>query len=217
MCESATWLVCYDGIVKRRAAAADRNKDPILEALREILPTSGTVLEIASGTGQHAAYFASALPALKWQPSDTDPSALASIAAHRSESGLANLEAPLSVDASSNAWPIEHAEAVVCINMIHIAPWAVCLGLIRGAARILPGRGPLVLYGPFSIDGDFTAPSNVAFDQRLRGENPEWGVRELRDVEAAAQRSGLTLERIVPRPANNHIVVFRRSGDAYQA
>jgi SAM-dependent methyltransferase len=195
--------------MKRIAPAAERNKMAIAEVLAEVLPPSGLVLEVASGTGQHAAFFAARFPDLLWQPSDRDDAALASIAAHREEAALPNLRAPLRIDAAAD-WPLASADAVVCINMIHIAPWAACLGLLRGARRVLPGGAPLVLYGPYAIDGDFTAPSNVAFDRQLRDENPEWGVRELRDVEKAAAGEGLHLERYVPRPANNHVVVFRR-------
>jgi cyclopropane fatty-acyl-phospholipid synthase-like methyltransferase len=196
--------------MKRLAPAAERNKQAIAEVLAEVLPPAGVVLEIASGSGQHSAFFARAFPALTWQPSDLDAEALASIEEYRVEAGLSNLRSPVRLDAASDQWPAGQIDAVMCINMIHIAPWAACLGLLRGAARILPAGGPLVLYGPYSIDGDFTAPSNIAFDQRLRGENPEWGVRELRDIERAAALVGLALDRCVPRPANNHVVVFRR-------
>jgi hypothetical protein len=180
--------------------------------LAEVLPAAGVVLEIASGSGQHAAHFAATFPALVWQPSDVADSALGSIAAYRAEARLANLAAPLRLDVTGVDWPISEAAAIVCINMIHIAPFTACLGLVRGAARILPSGAPLVLYGPYVIDGDFIAASNVAFDRRLREENPEWGVRELRDVERAARAAGFELERVVPRPANNQVVVFRRSG-----
>jgi hypothetical protein len=196
--------------MKRVAPAAERNRAAIAEVLREVLPPAGLVLEIASGSGQHALFFAREFPALTWQPSDPDEAARASIAAYRDEAGLPNLQAPLRLDAAEDHWPIAHADALVCINMIHIAPWSACLGLLRGAARVLPASAPLVLYGPFVIDGDFIADSNVAFDQRLRGENPQWGVRELREVERAAGEVGLRLDRCVARPANNQVVVFRR-------
>jgi hypothetical protein len=198
--------------MKRMAPAAERNKEAIAEVLAEVLPPSGVVLEVASGSGQHAVFFARRFPALTWQPSDLDPAALASIAAHRDEAALPNLEPPLTLDASSEHWPAVAVAAVVSINMIHIAPWAACLGLLRGAGRLLPAGAPLVLYGPFAIDGDFIAPSNVHFDQRLRAEDPRWGVRELRDVQRAAEGAGLGLDRVVPRPANNQVVVFRAGG-----
>jgi SAM-dependent methyltransferase len=194
--------------MKRVAPAADRNKEPIAEVLAEVLPPAGLVLEVASGSGQHAAFLAGRFPGCTFQPSDRDPDALASIAAYAAEVALPNLRPPLPLDAAADDWPVSRADVVLCINMIHIAPWAACLGLLRGAARILPPGAPLVLYGPYAIDGALPAPSNVAFDQRLRGEDPAWGVRELREVERAA--AGLTLERVVPRPANNHLVVFRR-------
>ena len=197
--------------MKRHAPAADRNRESILEVLREVLPSTGVVLEIASGSGQHAAFFAGALPDLRWQPSDVAPAALESIEAYRVEANLENLMLPVRIDAEDETWPVQGVVAVLSINMIHIAPWTACLGLLKGASRLLSGGAPLVLYGPFVIDGDFIAPSNVAFDRRLRDENPEWGVRELRDVEHAASERGLELDRVVPRPANNQVVVFRKA------
>jgi SAM-dependent methyltransferase len=197
---------------KRTAPAAERNREPIAEVLATVLPPAGLVLEVASGTGQHAAFLAGRFPGCTFQPSDLDDGNLASVAAWRAEADLPNLLPAVRLDAASDDWPVTSAAAVLCINMIHIAPWAACLGLLRGSARILPPGGPLVLYGPYSIDGDFTAPSNVAFDQRLREEDPRWGVRELREIERAAGAVGLALERVVPRPANNHVVVFRLSG-----
>jgi hypothetical protein len=197
--------------MKRVAPAAERNKAPIAEVLAEVLPAAGVALEIASGSGQHAAFFAAAFPSLTWQPSDLDPDNLASIEAYVGEAGLPNLRPPIRLDAAADDWPVVRVDAVVCINMIHISPWSACLGLLRGAGRVLPQGHPLVLYGPFAIDGDYTAASNVAFDQRLRQENAAWGVRELREVERAGLDAGLALERVVPRPANNHVVVFRRS------
>ena len=195
--------------MKLFAAAPERNQGPILEVLRSTLPAPGTAFEVASGTGQHAVHFARGLPHVDWQPSDVDPRAVASIAAHRAEAGLPNLLAPIIFDVTVDTLPNNAFVAIVCINMIHIAPFDACLGLLRCAGALLPAA-LLVLYGPFSIDGDFTAPSNVAFHRRLQSENPSWGVRELRDVERAAAGFGLELERIVARPANNHVVVFRR-------
>jgi len=195
---------------KRVAPAAERNKEAILEVLREVLPPRGLVLEVASGSGQHAAFFADALSTLIWQPSDADEGALASIRAYCAEAALDNLRLPVLLDASATSWPIDRADSVVSINMIHIAPWAACLGLLAGGARILPPEAPLVLYGPFAIDGDFIAPSNVDFDRRLRSENAAWGVRELRDVERVAEEHGFRLDRAIARPANNQVVVFRR-------
>ncbi len=198
---------------KKTAPAAERNKEPILEILRDVLPLRGLVLEVASGSGQHAVFFARALPQVIWQPSDADPGALESIAAYCQEANLPNLLLPILLDASAATWPIEHASAIVSINMIHIAPFSACLGLLEGGARILPEDAPLVLYGPFIIDGDFVAPSNVEFDRRLRSENAAWGVRELREVERAAIARGFRLDRVIARPANNQVVVFRRNAD----
>ena len=199
---------------KRVAAAAERNKEPILEILREVLPAQGIVLEVGSGSGQHAVFFARAMANLLWQPSDADEGALASIRTYREEAALANLRSPVLLDASAPSWPIERADSVVSINMIHIAPWAACLGLLEGSARVLLPEAPLVLYGPFAIDGDFIAPSNVEFDRRLRSENAAWGVRELRDVERDAQERGFRLDRVIARPANNQVVVLRRCAAA---
>jgi SAM-dependent methyltransferase len=201
-------------MTKRVAPAAERNKEAILEILREVLPSQGLVLEVGSGSGQHAVFFARALTHLTWQPSDADLAALESIRAYAEEARLTNLKSPLLLDAAAAAWPIEHADAVVSINMIHIAPWEACLGLFERSAGILGRGAPLVLYGPFAIDGDYIAPSNIEFDRRLRGEDASWGVRELYDVERAATPRGFRLERVVARPANNQVVVFRRSDRA---
>ena len=196
--------------MKGYAPATERNRSPILEVLSRVLPHEGLVLEIASGTGEHAGFFAKNLPRIRWQPSDVGASAVASIAAWRAESGAENLLAPLQIDVTEDAWGVPSADAVVCINMIHIAPWAACEGLLRGASRILPPRGVLYLYGPFRFDGAFLAPSNEVFDASLRARDPSWGVRDLGDVTALASRFGLTREEVAPMPANNHSVVFRR-------
>jgi SAM-dependent methyltransferase len=194
----------------RQAPAAERNKDAILDVLRQVLPDRGLVLEIASGTGQHAVHFASALAALSWQPSDPDPANRESIAAYVSASGLQNVAQPIVLDTQDPRWPIHRADAVVCINMIHVAPWAAAEGLVRGAARLLGESRPLVLYGPFMRGGQHTAPSNADFDASLKRRDAEWGVRDLDDVTALAQRHGFELERVVAMPANNLTVVFRR-------
>ncbi|NRD58804.1 DUF938 domain-containing protein [Corallococcus sp. AB030] len=196
--------------MKRHAPATERNREPLLAILREVLPTEGTLLEVASGTGQHAAFFAKAFPGLNWQPTDGDPSSLESIDAWRVEEGLANVLPARLLDASSDAWPVEHADAVLCVNMIHISPWAACQGLMRGAARVLRPGGRLVLYGPYFVEGKETAPSNLAFDESLRARDPSWGVRELGAVTAEAARHGLQRERVVEMPSNNLTVVFRR-------
>jgi len=193
------------------APAATRNRGPILAVLQHALPRQGLVLEIASGSGEHAAFFAAGLPHLTWQPSDPDPRARDSIAAFGAASGLANLLAPLALDAAVSPWPVASAAAVVCINMIHIAPWSACAGLIAGAGRILGEGGVLYLYGPFREDGRHTAPSNAAFDADLRGHDRRWGVRDLGDVAALAQRHGLAHIETLAMPANNRSVVFRRT------
>ena len=193
------------------APAVARNRDPILAVLREVLAAPGTVLEIASGSGEHAVHFASALAHLTWQPTDPDEQARRSIAAHAAQARLPNLLPPLELDAAAAAWPVTQADAIVSINMIHIAPWRAAEGLIAGAARLLPPGGPLYLYGPFREHGRHTAPSNAAFDESLKARDPAWGVRDLDEVVALASRHGLALSRTVAMPANNLSVVFRRN------
>jgi hypothetical protein len=169
------------------------------------------VLEIASGAGQHAVYFAERLPEQLWQPTDPDPEALASIEAWRSEAKLSNVRPPIRLDVTADDWGPITPDAIVCINMIHIAPWAACEGLMRGAGRLLALGAPLYLYGPFRFKGGFTAPSNEAFDASLRASDPSWGVRDLDDVTALAASHGLEREAVIPMPANNHSVIFRRA------
>jgi cyclopropane fatty-acyl-phospholipid synthase-like methyltransferase len=193
------------------APAVARNREPILAALRDVLPATGTVLEIASGTGEHAVHFAAALPHLTWQPTDPDAQARASIAAHAAQAGLANLLPALALDASAPIWPVTRADAIVSINMIHIAPWRAAQGLMTGAARVLPAGAPLYLYGPFRARGQHTAPSNAAFDEGLKARDPEWGVRDLDEVTVLAREHGFSLQRTVAMPANNLSVVFRRN------
>jgi hypothetical protein len=192
------------------APAAERNAAPILEVLRGALPASGTVLEIASGTGQHAVHFAAALPGITWQPSDADPRARASISAWRAHTGLANLREPLDLDVRREPWPIDEVNAIVCINMIHIAPWEAAQALMKGAGARVAAGGALVLYGPYRRGGAHTAPSNEAFDADLRARDPSWGVRNMEDVEALAQTQGFICEARVAMPANNFSVVFRK-------
>src|SRR6202142_3638792 len=172
------------------AAATERNRDPILEVLRGVLPLTGLVLEIASGTGQHVAYFARALPALRWQPSDASSSHLESIRAWSAASGANNIASPLVLDVDRVPWPIAHADAVMSINMIHIAPWSAAEALFQGAARLLPVAGVLYIYGPFKRGGRHTAPSNQGFDERLRGEDPRWGVRDVDELAVLASSNG---------------------------
>lgn len=193
------------------APAVARNRDAILAVLLEHLPTEGLVLEVASGSGEHAAYLAAALPGLRWQPTDPDPRARASVAAHARAAGLLNLLDPLDLDAASANWPVARADAVVAVNMVHIAPWAATLGLLAGAARILPAGGLLYLYGPYTEGGRHTAPSNTAFDASLRARDPAWGVRDVEDVVRAASPHGLGLARQIAMPANNFSLLFRRA------
>lgn len=191
------------------APAVARNRDAILVVLREHLPASGLVLEVASGSGEHAVHFAAALPSLRWQPTDPAPRNRASIAAHARAAGLPNLLAPLDLDASAMAWPVARAEAVVAINMVHIAPWSATMGLLAGAAKVLSESGLLYLYGPYRREGRHTAPSNASFDADLRVRDPSWGVRDVEDVVRAALPHELRLEHQVAMPANNLSLLFR--------
>lgn len=195
----------------RSSPAVARNRDPIFEVLAARLPASGLVLEIAAGTGEHAATFAPRLPNLLWRPSDPDPAALASIAAWREVSGAGNLLEPVVLDASDpGSWPVGAVDAIVCINMIHISPWAATEGLIAGAAARLPAGGLLYLYGPYLEDEVPTAPSNLAFDASLKDRNPAWGLRRLETVRDLAADRGLDLAERIAMPANNLSLVFRR-------
>ncbi|UPG71932.1 class I SAM-dependent methyltransferase [Roseomonas gilardii subsp. gilardii] len=196
---------------RRHAPAAERNRDPILAVLRRHLPAEGLVLEVASGTGQHAVHFAAALPGLVFQPSDPDSSARASIDAWAAASGLPNLRPALDLDAGAEDWPALSPVAVLCINMIHISPWAATRGLLAGSARVLPAGGVLLLYGPYRRDDVETAPSNEEFDRSLRRRNPAWGLRRLEDVTAEAARHGFRRQEVVEMPANNLCVVFRHA------
>jgi hypothetical protein len=183
---------------------------PILEVLRPLLPARGLVLEIASGSGEHVVAFARALPNLVWQPSDPSPEARASIASWLAAEALPNIRAPLDLDVVRASWPIDAADAILCINMIHISPWRATEGLMRGAAALLPPGGLLYLYGPYFQRDVPTAPSNMAFNADLRMRDPDWGLRELDAVEECASSHGLWLEQAVAMPANNLSVVFRR-------
>ncbi len=199
--------------IRRSAPAALRNREPIAEVLRDWLPKNGLVLEVASGSGEHAVHFAKTFPHLEWQPSDTHPAALASIRAWRESAGLPNLREPLVIDASKADWPIGRADALLSINMVHISPWASALGLLDGAARILPAGAPLILYGPWLKDDIESAPSNLDFDADLKRRDPEWGLRRVEDFAAAATQRGLGLEQTRTMPANNLMLLMRASGD----
>jgi hypothetical protein len=209
MSDPTPWIVADDtGAIRKHAPHTLRNRDAILAVLRDVLPETGLVLEIASGSGEHAAHFASALPGIAWQPSDPDASARESIAAWTAEAD--NVCAPIDLDAAAAGWPIERVDAVVCINMIHIAPWPACEGLMAGAGRILPPGAPLILYGPFRRTSVPTAPSNEAFDASLKDRDPAWGLRDLDVVTVLAADHGLRFDRLVEMPANNLSVIYRR-------
>ena len=195
---------------RRSAPAAQRNREPIAEVLSDWLPLSGLVLEIASGSGEHAVYFAERFPALEWQPSDVHPAALQSIEAWRSAAVLPNLRAPMVIDAASPDWPIQRADAVLSINMVHISPWESALGLIEGAARLLGSAAPLILYGPWLSDRLPTAPSNLEFDADLKRRDPEWGLRSVEKFADAAAAKGLEPVETRPMPANNLMLLLRR-------
>ena len=195
---------------RRFAPAVARNKDAITEVLVRHLPATGLVLEIASGSGEHALHFAAHFPALSFQPTDPDAAALASIAAWRAEAQPANLLPPLALDVMADAWPARKADAVLCINMIHIAPWEATAALMRGAARVLPRDGILFLYGPFKQGGQHTAPSNAEFDASLRAQDAQWGVRDLEAVAEIASAAGFAAPVVEAMPANNLSVIFRR-------
>jgi len=188
-----------------------RNREPILAVLRRWLPPSGTVLEIASGLGEHAAWFAEALPGITWQPTDRSEETLEILRARRDAADLPNLAPPLVLNtAEPEGWQLDNADAIVCINMIHISPWAATMGLLAGAARVLPAGAPLILYGPY-IEADLeTAPSNLAFDADLRRRDPAWGLRTLSDVKALAADHSLAFAERVAMPANNLCLLFRR-------
>ena len=198
----------------RHSPAAERNQGPILAALERLLPRRGAVLEIASGTGQHAAHFAAAVPGWDWHPSDVEPGALASIDARCA--GLANVRPALLLDVLRPSWPDvpPAVDAIFCANLLHISPWATCAALMRGAARHLAAHGVLVLYGPYVVDGEPTAPSNVAFDADLRARDASWGLRRLADVAAEAEASGLMLRERIAMPANNLLLAWTRAASA---
>lgn len=200
-----------DAAAKQHAPATERNRAPIADALRTVLPQTGLVLEIASGTGEHAIYFAKEYPALDWQPTDVSDAALASIAAWRQESGLANVQPPAKLDLVARDWRVERADAVFCANMTHIAPWQATVGLFDLAGRVLPGGAPLVIYGPFIEADTPTAPSNLAFDANLKARDQNWGLREVSALDDLAVSNGLVRDARVAMPANNLMLVYRRA------
>lgn len=196
--------------VRLFSAATARNRGPILDVLRGSLPGQGLVLEVASGSGEHIVHFAAALRWLTFAPSDPSPRARESIAAWIAASGLDNVLSPLALDAAQSPWPIERADAVCCINMVHISPWAATVGLFDNASAVLPTGAPLYLYGPYKRGGAHTAPSNADFDAGLRAQNPAWGVRDLEAVTDLARQKGFAAPEIVEMPANNLSLIFRR-------
>lgn len=196
---------------RRSAPHVARNVAPIAEVLQDVLPAKGLVLELASGTGEHCLHFAREFPKLLWQPSDAEPAALRSIEAWRAESGLFNLLPPISLDVRAAEWPVVSADAILAINLLHISAWVATQGLMRGAGRVLTPGAPLYVYGPFRQAGVATAPSNEAFDESLKARDPGWGLREVEAVAAEAERSGFSLELVVPMPANNLSLVFRKA------
>ncbi len=202
-------------MAKQHAPATLRNREAILAVLRAELPQGqagegGTVLEIAAGTGEHAVFFAQNLPDWRWLPSDQAHEALESIAERRVEAGLPNLEAPVRIDVSQPDWPIEQADAIVCINMVHISPWGSTEGLFVGAARILGGKTlPLILYGPYFEQGVETAPSNLQFNASLKARNPLWGLRDAEELDRLAAQQGMVRSARHALPANNIMLVYR--------
>jgi hypothetical protein len=195
---------------RQSAPATHRNREPILSVMRGVFPDRGFVLEVSSGTGEHAAFFSRSFPDLVWQPSDVDSTALASIESWRDE-GSEGLLPPIELDTTAEPWPVEQADVVVNINMIHIAPWEACCGLMRGAGAILPSGGLLFMYGPYRIGNRHTAWSNEAFDESLRGRDPAWGVRDLETVIEEADAHELLFEECLEMPANNFSLIFRRA------
>ncbi len=196
---------------KLTSPSALRNRDPILGVLRDHFPAKGLVLEIASGSGEHVVHFASHLPDLVWQPTDPSSEARQSIATRAAQAGIETILPPVDLDASRAEWPVETADAILAINMVHISPWAATEGLLAGAGRLLATRAPLVLYGPYRQEGRDLVESNAAFDASLKARNPLWGIRQLEDVVACAKTHGLVLDSVIDMPANNLSVIFRRA------
>ncbi|MBO6609818.1 DUF938 domain-containing protein [Altererythrobacter sp.] len=198
---------------KRYAPATLRNREAISDVLALELPEAGLVLEVASGSGEHAHYFSERFPSLDWQPSDPDPAALASIEAWRADHGRPNLLPPIELNGEDSDWALDHANAIFCANMVHIAPWEACEGMFAGAARLLPYGAPLILYGPYLEEDVETAPSNLAFDASLKSRNPSWGLRNVADIEALGTDYGFARTARYEMPANNLTLVYRRSGE----
>ncbi len=190
--------------------SCERNRGPILEVLERVLPETGVMLEIGAGSGQHAAELAPRFPALAWQPTEADTSLHASIAAWAEACGATNIRPPLRLDVTADDWPVKEAASLLSANMLHIAPWECCLGLMAGAGRVMQANGVLAIYGPFKRDGRHTSDSNTAFDTSLKARDAAWGVRDLEAVIEEAERNGLDHADTVAMPANNLMVIFRR-------
>ena len=211
MASSPPWMPSDGGSDdKRHAPATLRNRDAIAAVLADWLPATGTVLEVASGSGEHIVHFAATFPTLDWQPSDPDPAGLVSIAAWCAEAGLANIAPPLALDAAADGWPIDRADAILCINMVHISEWAATVGLFTQSAKLLQKGAPLILYGPYFRKDHPSAPSNLAFDESLRVRNAEWGLRWLEDVTDLADIKGFELGEVREMPANNLMLLYRQ-------
>lgn len=202
------WMPGDDGAERKHAPATLLNREPIAELLDQELPVTGQVLEVASGSGEHCAYFATLFPGHAWQPTDPDLSALGSIASWCA--GLGNVLPPLALDAASVKWPVDRADAMLCINMAHISPWEATLGLVAGAQRLLGTGAPLILYGPWRREGVQTAPSNEVFDASLKARDARWGLRRVEDLDEAAGARAFARTRLVEMPANNLMLVYRR-------
>jgi hypothetical protein len=212
MNEPRPWLIGEAGSEARRHAPATlRNRDAITDVLRDVLPENGLVLEIASGSGEHVVHLAQAYPHLQWQPSDCEPAALRSIAAWASDSTSTNILSPVLIDVEQADWPVTYADAILCINMVHISPWSATLALLRHASTLLPVGALLYLYGPFVRHDVMTAESNLAFDASLKARNPDWGLRDVADVDAAAAGCGIVRTGLIEMPANNLSLVYRRA------
>ena len=196
--------------IQPHSPAAERNKTPILEVLQKVLPDNGLVLEIASGSGQHLFHFAKALPQLTWQPSEFKSELNQWIQSQLDQHSWPNIKAPLQLDVMQSPWPVDYADAVININMIHITPWTATEALFAGAGRILTSNGILFCYGPYRRFGGHTAPSNQAFDQQLRAQNPDWGIRDIEELEILANEAQLKLVEIIDMPSNNFSLIFRK-------
>lgn len=210
MADATPWIVAEDrGAVRKHAPATLRNRDAIADQLARHLPESGLVLEVASGSGEHCAHFAARFGGLNWQPSDPDAAAVASIADWCA--GMGNVAPPLTIDARAADWGLARADALLCINMVHISSWSATVGLFTQSSKLLPQGGPLILYGPYFRKDHPTAPTNLAFDESLKSRNAEWGIRWLEDVTELAEAKGFSLEAIHEMPANNLTVVYQRA------